>query len=114
MSRNITHRRAKVGHDEVSKYIENFKESLENIPATNIVNYEETNLSDGPGSTKCIFIRGTKYPERILNSSKSCISMMFAGTASVQLLPPYVCYNAERLYDAWVCSPLQSVKIRVD
>lgn len=102
MSRNITHRRAKVGHDEVSQYFENLKESLENIPPTNILNYDETNLSDDPGSSKCIFKRGTKYPERILNSSKSCISMMFAGTASGHLLPPYVCYKAERLYDAWV------------
>jgi hypothetical protein len=59
-------------------------------------------LADDPGSKKCIFKRGTKYPERVLNSSKSAISIMFAGSAAGEVLPPYVCYKAERLWDTWV------------
>lgn len=66
------------------------------------MNYDETNLTDDPGAKKCVFKRGTKYPERVLNSSKSAVSLMFAGTASGEVLPPYVCYKAERLWDTWV------------
>jgi len=36
-----------------------------------------------------------------MNSSKSAISIMFAASASGTVLPPYVVYKAERLYDQW-------------
>lgn len=45
--------------------------------------------------------RGCKYPERIMNSTKSSTSIMFACTASGKLLPPYVVYKAKHIYDAW-------------
>jgi hypothetical protein len=54
-----------------------------------------------PGKAKIITRRGCKHPERILDSSKSSVSVMFAGTASGYLLPPYVVYKAEKLYDSW-------------
>jgi hypothetical protein len=74
---------------------------LEGIPPTHILNYDETNLTDDPGRRKAVFRRGTKYPERIMNSTKSSTSVMFAGTASGQLLPPYVVYKSKNLYDTW-------------
>lgn len=43
-----------------------------------------------------------KYSERILNSTKSFISIMFSGTPSGHLLPPYVVYRAVHLYDTWM------------
>ena len=45
--------------------------------------------------------RTTKYPERIMNSSKSSISLMICGSASGTMLPPYVVYKAENLYNTW-------------
>lgn len=71
------------------------------MPPQNILNYNESNLTDDPGARKCIFRRGVKYPERVMNSSKSAISIMFAASASGTVLPPYVVYKAERLYDQW-------------
>lgn len=66
-----------------------------------MLNYDETNLSDNPRSQKCLFRRGTKYTERVMNSTKTAISVMFATTASGQALPPYVVYKADRIYDQW-------------
>lgn len=60
------------------------------------------NCSDDPGSSKSIFRRGVKYPERIVNSTKGCVSLMFSGTADGRCLPPYVVYKAENLYNEWV------------
>lgn len=74
---------------------------MKDIPPANIVNYDETNLSDDPGRKKCIFQRVTKYPERTVHSSRSLTSKTFAGTASGWLLPPYVVYKAEILWDTW-------------
>lgn len=67
-----------------------------------IINYDETNMTDDPGKCKVITRRGCKHPKRILDSSKSSVSVMFAGKASGFLLPPYVVYKAEHLYDSWI------------
>lgn len=50
---------------------------------------------------KNVFRRGIKYPERIINFSKGNISIMFSETASGSLLPPYVVYKAEHLWNTW-------------
>ncbi|XP_060804831.1 uncharacterized protein LOC132904249 [Amyelois transitella] len=99
---NIKRARAEKTLSEFQQFFNNIKSVLENVPPTHIVNYDETNFSDDPGSAKCIFRRGTKYPERVMNSSKGCISVMFAGTANGSVMPPYVVYKAESLWCQWV------------
>lgn len=99
---NIKRSRAEVEPDELNKYFNNLSTTLEGIPPQNILNYDETNLSDEPGQKKCVFRRGVKYPERIINFSKGNISVMFSGTASGELLPPYVIYKAEHLWQSWL------------
>ena len=47
----------------------------------------------------CVFWRGVKYPERIMNSTKSSTSIMFACTADGKMLNPYIVYKAEHLHD---------------
>lgn len=66
-----------------------------------MVNFDETNLTDDPGSKKFIYKRDTRYPERVINSTKTAISLMYAGTADGQLLPIYVVYKADHLWDSW-------------
>lgn len=46
-------------------------------------------------------IIGTKYPTAVKNYSKSATTLMMCGSASGVLLPPYVIYKSEHLYDAW-------------
>lgn len=71
---NIIRSRAAKDENEIDTYFENSEKSLEGIPQESILNYDETNLSDDPGSRKCVFRRGTKYSERVLNSTKTSIS----------------------------------------
>lgn len=99
---NIKRSRAMKTDEEIMQYFDNLKQTLEGVEPQWILNYDETNLSDDPGSTRCIFSRGTKYPERFMTFSKSAISVMFAATAVGDSLPLYVVYKAERLYDRWV------------
>lgn len=98
---NIKGVRAQTTEEAIEEYFDRLGKSVEGIPPENLLNYDETNLSDDPGRKKCIFKRGTKYPDRILNSTKSAVSVMFAATAAGELMPPYVVYKAERLYDRW-------------
>lgn len=99
---NVKRARAANTEEIMEEYFENLKISLRDVEPQNIINYDETNLTDDPGSQKCVFRRGTKYPERYMNTTKSAISLMFAATASGERLPLYVVYKAERLYDRWV------------
>lgn len=101
LCQNIKKSRAQVSPDTINEYFGELEESLKEIDPKNIVNYDETNLSDDPGRKKIIVKRGTKYPERVLNQSKSSISVMMAGTAAGELLPPYIIYKANNVYDTW-------------
>nr|CAH7719079.1 unnamed protein product [Callosobruchus chinensis] len=58
-------------------------------------------MSDDPRRKKVICRRGCKYPERIMNSTKSNISVMFCGNANGNSLPPYIIYKAEHLWTTW-------------
>ncbi|XP_045762976.1 uncharacterized protein LOC123865787 [Maniola jurtina] len=99
---NIKKTRAEKSCEELREYFDNLKETLEQIPKENVLNYDETNLSDNPGKAKCIVKRGAKYPERIKNHTKGCISIMYAATADGSILPEYVVYKANKVWTQWV------------
>ena len=60
-----------------------------------------TNLTDDPGCKRIIAKRGCKYPERVINSAKSSVSLLVCGSASGDLLPPYIVYKAESMWSTW-------------
>ena len=99
---NIGRKRAAVSVSEVDNFFDNLSVSLEGIPPENIVNYDETNLDDNPKGIKLIFRKGIKHAERVMNVSKTSISIMFACSATGRVLAPYVVYKGERLMDNWV------------
>lgn len=100
-AQNIKISRAEKNKDEIGSYFENLQQSLNGIPKENILNYDETNLSDNPGAQKCLFRRSVKYPERVMNYTNGAISIMFAITSGGECLPPYVIFKAEHLYQQW-------------
>jgi hypothetical protein len=102
MCNNIKRGRAEVSHSVLKSYFENLIESLANVTPDRIINFDETNMTDDPGRSKVITRRGSKRAERVMDSSKSSTSVMFAGSASGTLLAPYVVYKSEHLYDSWM------------
>nr|CAH7764878.1 unnamed protein product [Callosobruchus chinensis] len=99
---NIKRCRAAVDEKTVREYIDNLKDVVKNVPTENIWNLDETNLSDDPGKRKVICRRGTKYPEKGCNFSKSSTSLMMCGNAAGELLPPFVFYKATQLWNTWM------------
>jgi hypothetical protein len=71
------------------------------VLAENMYNYDETNLQDDPKCKKCFFIKGSKYCERVMNTTKQAISVMFCGSAKGKMVPPKVVYKALNLYSSW-------------
>ncbi len=67
---SIKRSRAQLSREEVQAFFNNFAESVEGIPPENIFNFDESPLRDDPGSTRCIFKKGTKYCEKVQNTSK--------------------------------------------
>lgn len=101
MCQNIKRSRAAVTPEAVNGFFDNLSDTLKDVPPSNIMNYDETNLSDDPGRKKILTRRGTKYPERVMNASKSATSVMYAGFADGHQLPPYIVYKATNMYDTW-------------
>ncbi|KAJ8967133.1 hypothetical protein NQ314_003067 [Rhamnusium bicolor] len=101
VSGNIKKARAKVSRETLTTYFGNLEETLNNVALSNIFNYDETNVGDNPGSRRLVYRRGVKYPENIVNHSKSCTTIMICGDADGTLLPPYVIYKSEHLYNTW-------------
>lgn len=101
LCQNISKKRAAVNSETISAYFHELKKTLDGVSPENIINYDETNLTDDPGRRKMIFKRGCRYPERIMNSTKSSTSLMLAGTASGFVLPVYIVYKSEHLWSTW-------------
>lgn len=102
MCQNISRKRPAVSVETVNKFFDNLDDTLKDVPPENVVNYDETNLTDDPKAKLMIFRKGTKYAERIMNTSKSAVSLMLACAANGNFLPPYVVYKAEHLMDSWM------------
>ena len=93
--------KAETSIETIENNFNQLEKSIQGISPKNILNFDETNFSDNPGSQRCLFCRKVKYPERIMNYSKWVISVMFAGTAEGQILPPYIVYKSTNLWGSW-------------
>ena len=97
---------AEINAVTVGSYFDELECTLEGVDASNIYNYDDMNVSDNPGSKHIICHRGLKRIERKIDHSKSCISLMFCGSATGVYLPPMVVYKAQNVYTVseWVSS----------
>ena len=62
MCQNISKKRAKIGAETINYYFDELENTLEGVPAENIINYDEINLTDDPGRRRMIFKRRDKIP----------------------------------------------------
>ena len=91
---NIKRARTKVGSDEqVNEFFRNISGVIQDTGPENIFNYDETNVTDDPGSKKVLVPRGARRIERVQEHSKMAISIMVYASASGELLPPFVMHR---------------------
>jgi hypothetical protein len=107
---NIKRQRAAVGPEIINDFFDHLEVTMENVPSANIINYDETNFTDDPGKQKVYIRRGSKHARRILDSSKTSTSVMFAASADGILLPLYVVYKAKNLYPEWIAGGPSSTR----
>ena len=90
VSDNVKAARADVNEEIISNYFNQLESSLDGIPASHIFSYDETNITNDPGAKHVVVRRGRKRFKRKTQHSKSLISVMFAGSAAGEFLPPMV------------------------
>ena len=98
---NISRQRAALSPKDFRGYFTRLERTIEGVPPRNIINYDETNLTDDPKTKQQIFRKGIKHAERIMSTTKVCTSIMFAATATGDMLPPMVVYKGVRMQPAW-------------
>ena len=101
MANNIKRSRAKLSPTDVETFFRNFEATVQGIPPENVFNYDETNLTNDPGLKKALFRRGVKYAERVMDGTKTSVSVEFCASATGVLLPPYVVYQGKNVYPEW-------------
>uniref|UniRef100_A0A1Y1K537 DDE-1 domain-containing protein n=2 Tax=Photinus pyralis TaxID=7054 RepID=A0A1Y1K537_PHOPY len=101
LAENTKRVRAAVTYEIIEDYFRNVSKIIEDIPAQNIVNYDETNFVDDPGAVKVVMKKGSKHAYRTLDTTKSSTTVMFAIAADGTRLPPYTVYKAKYLYEGW-------------
>ncbi|PSN35691.1 hypothetical protein C0J52_10181 [Blattella germanica] len=77
---NIKRSHAAVDSELLNGYFNNLEEALQGVPASNILNYDETNFMDDPGKSKVVVKRGSKHPELIKDTSKANTSVIIQET----------------------------------
>ena len=93
--------RAAITAENMRQYHSHLSTSLEGVPASNIVNYDETAHVDDPQNRKGIYRRKKKYPVRECDFSKTGTSVMWACTGDGTLLPLYSVYKSKELCANW-------------
>lgn len=101
LCQNVKRARANVDEETITAYFDELQTNLEGVDAHLIINYDETNLTDDPGRKHVVVRRGCRHPERIIDTTKSSTSVMFTAVGNGVLLPPYITYKAEHLYNTW-------------
>ena len=86
----------------IKKFFNNLEDNLKDVPPNNILNYDKTAFVDNPSKQKVLVRRGMKYPSLMQEHSKVAVSIMFAGTANGDMLPPYVVYKSECMWNTWI------------
>ena len=107
-SNNIKRSRAQISGEILDKYFDELEKALEGIPPEAIFNYDESNLADDPGKKNFIFKRRVKYPDRVINHTKTSISFMMCGSADSCMLPPYIVYISKHVHPSWKVSNFMS------
>ena len=101
LSSNIKSSRASIDDVKINSFFDKLTESLQDIVPENIVNCDETNFTDDPRSQNVVGERNVKGIERVIDSSKQSISVMFAANGTGTLLPAYIVYKSTHLYETW-------------
>lgn len=98
---HIKRARARVSIEDIEAHFKQLEPVLTDIEPSHVYNYDETNVTDEPGAKKVVVPRGMKRVERVQEHSKMTVSLMVCGSAAGKILPLFIVYKAQNLYENW-------------
>ncbi|CAF1521924.1 unnamed protein product, partial [Adineta steineri] len=110
----ITKKRADLTIDQINQWFNLLTKIIEENDLMHrpgqLFNCDESGLSDGISYSKVIIHRQSSYAYRIEGGTggKLYTSVLFCGSATGLLLPPFVVYKGKRLYEEWCISGPQN------
>ena len=90
-----------MNEDAINNYFNHLQESFKGVTASNLFNYDESNVTDDPESKQVITHHRRNRVEHKAHHSKSSISVIFAGSTDGTYLPPMV-YKSKNISLEWV------------
>ena len=75
----------------LTSFLTSLWRALATSPPEKVFNFDETNFTDDLGVKKCFVRRGARRVEMIREHSKTAISVMWCGSASGDMIPPWSC-----------------------
>lgn len=81
------------------KFFDNFEEEAAGISPENIFRFDETGFCDTPSKGKLLFRWSSRNPEKIINTSRVCYTVMICGSASGQFKPPYIVFKGKQVWN---------------
>ncbi|CAF3166771.1 unnamed protein product [Rotaria sp. Silwood2] len=106
-SKPITKKRANLTIEQVNQWFDLLSKIIQENDLMHrpgqIFNCDESGLSDGISYSKVIIHRQSSYAYRIQGGTggKSYTSVLFCGSATGALIPPFIIYKGRRLYEEW-------------
>lgn len=67
LAENTKRVRAALSYETVKEYFDNLENTIKDVPASHIVNYDETNFVDNPGAAKVVLKKGSKHAFRTID-----------------------------------------------
>lgn len=108
---NISRKRALVNEETIKNFFEQFEMETVNVLPENIYNYDESGFHDTPSKGKVLIHRSCRHPEKILNTSKSCYTVMFCGNAVGEFIPPYIIFKGKQKWTDWLYNAPHGTKL---
>lgn len=87
---------------QVITFFDNYEREKKDVPPENIFNMDESGFHDAPSKKKLLLRREVRNPEIIMNTSKSCFTVVFCGNALGNFLPPYIIFRGNKLDTDWL------------
>lgn len=113
IAQKISRKRAQVNEDMVNEFFDRLEKEMEDVSPDNIYNMDESGFHDDPGKKKLLFRRSTRHPEQVKNSSKSCFTIVFAGNAIGEIIPPFFIFKGKHCWSDWLVNAPKSSKMAV-
>ncbi|KAB0793820.1 hypothetical protein PPYR_13440 [Photinus pyralis] len=86
----------------INSYFNLLKKNIQNIPASQIYNIDETSFCVDPARIKVVGERGTAAHRVTSGPGRENITVLFGGNAAGEKLPPLIVFRGKNVWDSWL------------